>query len=208
MFSGTRRRIANLWLYFALGQVLPVSFTMNLFFVAILVTQFKFQPSGSSRWRAPRPEHQVLFLSIYFATLFIAPSTISTKALMPVVLLARSLLFYPYLALRPEEITSNSSTRGGNQISENETEHDGFLLRYKATAVTTALGYISLQLLHVMQGSFIALPQSANLISAITDNYAVSTLGYDFLIAIASLGLWVSTWPNSNLRGKGVKQAQ
>jgi hypothetical protein len=104
----------------------------------------------------------VLFLLISFATLSIAPSTISTKALIPVVLLARTLLFYPYLALRPKEITSNMSTRSRSEISKKERDDDDFILRDKMTAVTIAVGHVSLQLLHVMQGSFRPLPLSAN----------------------------------------------
>jgi hypothetical protein len=58
--------------------------------------------------------------------------------------------------------------------------------------VTIVVGYVSLQFLHVMQGSFIAFPCSADITWAINHNHAVSTLGYDLLIAIASFILWFS----------------
>jgi len=110
---------------------------------------------------APLSDHLILF---------IAPSKISTKAWMPVVLLLLSLLFHPYLALRPKEITSNRSTGSRSEISKKETEDDGFSLCSKTTAATITVGYISLQLLHMMHGSFTSPPHSTNLVWAINDN--------------------------------------
>lgn len=147
--------------------------------------------------------NQVLLPTVYFAALSIAPSIINTWALIPIVLLARALLVYPYLAFRPKQISSTGTKKSGSEIPEKRKRQEeyGLSLGYKPTIVTIIVGYVSLQLLPVMQGSILAFLYPGDIIRIINNDSAVSTLGYDLLITMASLALWYSTQSRGTMHG-------
>ena len=194
---GHLRRVPNLWLYFALDQILPISFTINLFFLAVLLT-----PSESSlrrtstSWSAPSPMKQILLLGVYLLALSIAPSIKDTPTLIPVVLLTRLLLLCPYLAFRPRATPSSGSTNRSSEASRNLHDYGRIGQAYKPAVLTGVIGYLVLQLQHTAVGSSVALPLSKRVIIAINNDSAVSALGYDHLIGILSLVVWYAARSN------------
>jgi hypothetical protein len=134
--EGRQRQIPDLWTFFALSQILPISFAQNLFYVALLLTspetEEENQPpsSSSSNSSDAKPNtaqrilhfsktHSILSAAAYCLTLALAQLYASTPALVPIVLLARLCLlfpllipaeFYPNLASVPAKIPQDRAT--------------------------------------------------------------------------------------------------
>lgn len=201
--SGTCRQIPNLWLYFALEQILPVSFTMNLFFLAVLLSP---SPSdrlaASSGWLVPPVVNQVLMLPVYFAALCIAPSAPTTLALTPVALLIRILLCFPYLGCRPKQPGCRERKISPSKVLGERTPDYKLWVAYKPIWMTIVICYTLLQLLHVWRGSVIAFPLTKDIMWAINNDFAISALGYDLLIAMTSLIVWYGTRPTGKIDGE------
>ena len=188
---GTRRRIPRIWFYFALDQILPVSFTMNLFFLAVLLEPAKMsQASTSGCWSAPGLVMQVLPLAVFFATLSIAPLAVDSSALIPVVLLARLLLFLPFLAYCLTLVSPTESEQSNSGRFKQRHKRNRLWLAYKATTLTLVSGYVFLQLVHTIRGTTIAFPFVREILSTVNNDSAVSALGYDLLIAMVSWAIW------------------
>lgn len=201
--EGTCRQIPNLWLYFALEQILPVSFTMNLFFLAVLLSP---SPSdrlaASSGWLVPPVVNQVLMLTVYFAALCIAPSAPTTLALTPVALLIRILLCFPYLGCRPKQPGCRERKISPSKVLGERTPDYKLWVAYKPIWMTIVICYTLLQLLHVWRGSVIAFPPTKDIMWAINNDFAISALGYDLLIAMTSLIVWYGTRPTGKIDGE------
>lgn len=199
-YVGTTREIQDLWLYFLLDQILPVSFTINLFVIALLLTAPK--PSDYSPtvlWSTPKPFHQVIPLAAYFLALAVAPYTKDSSALMPLVLATRFLLFYPYLGFRPKILPSIKSQISGSDDPKSKDPNTNLLRQYKPSVLTFMLGYVLLRVLHILGGSGTAFP-TKRILMAVDNDYAVRTLGCDFVMAMVSLGVWDQTRPKSKPR--------
>jgi hypothetical protein len=131
--EGRQRQIPNLWTFFALSQILPISFAQNLFYIALLLTSPEEQeeeetkhnePPNSSSSTATRilhfsKTHSVLSAAAYCLCLALAQLYASTPALVPIVLLARLCLlfpllipaqFYPSAAQAPAKIPQDRAT--------------------------------------------------------------------------------------------------
>jgi hypothetical protein len=123
--EGRQRQIPDLWNFFALSQILPISFAQNLFYVALLLTwpeteeEEENQPPSSSNSSSSSSvnssdkksksnttsqrilhfskTHSILSAAAYCLTLALAQLYASTPALVPIVLLARLCLLFPLL---------------------------------------------------------------------------------------------------------------
>lgn len=84
----------NLWHYFIIDQILPVSFGQNLFCTALSLT-----PQHSRKPRQVEPAALAKFISVicYIGLLYVVPYTIYRPLFLPIILLLRLLLFVPYL---------------------------------------------------------------------------------------------------------------
>lgn len=97
MQIGFAADIPNLWAYFILDQILPVSFTQNLFCVALTQT-------GNIPLKNHRTQHDQILVSClrlagllcYILTLYRIPSTVNTKHFFPTLFTLRMLLLMPY----------------------------------------------------------------------------------------------------------------
>ncbi len=176
-----------------LDQILPVSFTMNLFFLTVLLGPEMPQTSTSTCWSAPGLMIQVLPLATFSATLFIAPFCLDTSALIPVVLLARLLLFLPFQAFRPNLISVTAFGQSKGDIFKKRNKENNFWLAYKPTLLTALSGYLCLRFVHALRVSTLTLPFTREILSAINNDSAVSALGYDLLIAMGSWAIWCAT---------------
>lgn len=111
--EGRQRNIPNLWTFFALGQILPISFAQNLFYIALLLTnpepkssETEEKPTNSNNTTTtpnpfrilhyPKPT-SILSAAAYCLTLALAQLYSGTPALTPLILLARASLLTPLL---------------------------------------------------------------------------------------------------------------
>lgn len=172
---------------------------MNLFFLAVLLApKMPSQLSSSPRWQAPGPRNQMLLLALYLAVLYIAPFTLDTRALIPVVLLTRVLLLYPYLGLSPRQISVESAKSPTEVAGRRYMDHE-LWMAYKSSFSTITIGYILLQLAHSFLNSPIAFPFSTYVIRAINNDSAVSALGYDLVVALSSVMAWYALRPRAKV---------
>ena len=190
---GACRGIPDLVLYFALDQILPVSFTINLFLLAVLLGLEFHQPPATTSWSAPKATNQVLLVTAYFIALSVAPSMRDTSRLIPTVFLTRLLLFCPYLVLRPKMAPLANSRKGCSDISGKLYEKDKLWQAYIPATLTGAFGCLTLQFRHSMTGTTTTISKQTTL--ALDNDSAISALGYDLVIAVASWFLWYATGP-------------
>jgi hypothetical protein len=128
--EGRQRQIPHLWTFFALSQILPISFAQNLFYIALLLTSPEETAQGASASDSKSSTtttrilhfsktHSILSAAAYCLCLALAQLYASTPALIPIILLARLCLlfpllipaqFYPSLASVPAKIPQDRAT--------------------------------------------------------------------------------------------------
>ncbi|OQO07394.1 hypothetical protein B0A48_07091 [Cryoendolithus antarcticus] len=97
--EGRRRNVPKLWVYFALGQILPISFALGLYYCALTLAtgESKKEVRFKRIWA-------VATIALYCSCLANAQLVASTVWLMPLILAARALLLVPFhLATEIEE---------------------------------------------------------------------------------------------------------
>ncbi|EXJ64125.1 hypothetical protein A1O7_00461 [Cladophialophora yegresii CBS 114405] len=179
--EGFRKSIPHLWAYFLLDQILPVSFTQNMFLLAVHLQDDK-KYAEIRMLDPPSAAMQVLLVCAYSAVLATAPISIGSGWFIWVLLATRALLSAPFLVLRPRIARPGASFQHQDVFSS-----ANYSLRHEARwALALISGYMAVQL---AQG-FLALPSSITaVLSVLHDNPAVSTLGYDLLIGTFSLSV-------------------
>nr|POE63410.1 hypothetical protein CFP56_04313 [Quercus suber] len=175
--KGQQLRMPRLWAFFALSQILPISFAQNLFYLALMrLPQHKPDLLSKHNDVQQYPmiaEYQICAVAVaYFATLLYAPETIGTTKLMPTILLARSLLLSPlaivYWSIRP-----------GNNLA------------FIQGARFVRLLVIGLAILIMVQGrETFAQFSIPDMVSELTSHPAVSALGMDALLCTFSCLAW------------------
>src|SRR4051812_13142219 len=135
--SGTKRDIPRLWAYFLLDQILPVSFTLNLFCLALLLTP---PPKTEKKLYATTPLLQILTLLAYFYCLSQASALLDTPWFLPNLLAIRALLFAPYLVLAPSPELSWRTSLG--QSAARATLHEAYQPAWRMVLVCTAVMYV------------------------------------------------------------------
>lgn len=112
---GIESNVPDLWAYFLLDQILPVSFTQNLFCAAL--TRIAHVTQDHHRTEPARYFINCLRLAgllCYLVVLYWTPSTVKTAWFFPTLFTLRVLLFTPYivdiLALQLSPSTSSKSS--------------------------------------------------------------------------------------------------
>lgn len=209
--EGTRRNVPRLWAYFALSQILPISFAQNLFYIALL----KAFPTGQKTMaKLPTTLTTITVLSYGIClVLVIAPvawevlervsitgctdSTegslascpprqkvqVDTIYLMPTILAARLLLVLPLFL--PKITHKQVPWRPESDLQRVQTVVA--LCAFSMTLVVVWLLY-DLDL-----GNFTFVGMRRDLLSALWSHPAVTSLGFDFLISAASAMIWISS---------------
>ena len=189
---GSRNNIPHLWTYFLLDQILPISFTQNLFMLAVLlkdeaqVKRRKVEPAKVSL--------QILLVLAYFTILSMAPSSVGRPRLFVVLLSTRALLFAPFVVLQPQlsKRMPPSSPRQGaaSKSTSSQTSAASYIRQHEARwALALTVGYAMMQLIVGLT----MIPSSIkSILFTLHDNPAVSALGYDFLIGMFSLSVSVA----------------
>ncbi|KAK5017204.1 hypothetical protein LTR60_002038 [Cryomyces antarcticus] len=196
--EGQTRHIPSLWAFFALAQILPVSFTMNLFFLALLLTP---RPTAMRSAKQPKPSSAgpstptvplALSLAAYFAALALAPvvAGYGNDAFMPLVLFLRVLLLSPFLLIR-------SNTTIATATTSTTTSQSHSVYAYRTIYVALAVGWVTLG---AWQSAVVGRAEegvggggSKRHPNVLRDSAAVGALGWDFLIGVVSWSVW-SMW--------------
>jgi hypothetical protein len=170
--TGVRYEVPHLLAYFLLDQILPVSFTQNLFLLAV---ELKHQRRDfSAKIVEPRSEwRNLLLISLFFGALSIAPRVAATNGILVVLLATRFILFAPYWVSRP-------GVKAGDMGRFNAPASD---FRFLSLPM---FGPILAWAVYLMFWCGYSLRV---IWSALDDSPAVSALGYDFLLGVVSLAV-------------------
>ncbi|CAK1367687.1 hypothetical protein CB0940_11545 [Cercospora beticola] len=214
--EGVHRRVPRLWAYFALSQILPISFAQNLFYVALLklppaelktgvmlprkITAGVVLGYGASLTLAAFPLIWDVLDRVYPITLrkieavpwrCVPPRKVEvdSRYLIPTILVARMLLLLPlFLPKLQREASAASYPRGGSDMQVMQK-----LVTVCAIAMTAGVGCL-LRDLDSMWIEFLILEFRWWLLPALWSHPAVTSLGFDFLLSGVSAGAWVSKW--------------
>ncbi|KAK5052554.1 hypothetical protein LTR84_002419 [Exophiala bonariae] len=169
--KGTRLQIPHLWAYLLLDQILPVSFTQNLFVVA---TALQVQPSSPSQnWQAPGSKTQAIITLAYLASLTAARFSVDIPYFLPNLVVSRLLLFAPFLLLRPA-LQARNPQQTEIVVS--------MWSKYRHSILALVIGGIVMQIVHTAMILPVVTP-----LAAVNDDPATSALSYDFLLGLFSL---------------------
>jgi hypothetical protein len=164
IFAGKRRGIANLWAFFGLSQILPISFAQNMFYLVLL------KQSNTRREVDASPMFNSTIAAIYCAGLAYAPLTSGTMWLMPLIIAARLLLFSQLSLVRNSTLANNNNMMLRYQIA---------LAVFGGTLILWR-GYSALQIYSL-----------DDIRKALFSHPAVSALGFDAILSILSFFAWI-----------------
>jgi len=207
--EGRQRQIPQLWTFFALSQILPISFAQNLFYLALCLTtpeeeeeELESEPSTKTKTKTKSEETKtkpttpsqrilhypktpsILTLATYSLTLALAQLYAHTPALIPLVLLARLALLFPLLL--PAQFYTSAAQVPDPKIKTNPRATADELQRVllKTALLMTGLkGYQALQ-----EGFGVGEVVGAGF--GIRGHPAVRALGWDFLLCAGGFGAW------------------
>jgi hypothetical protein len=188
--EGRLRQIPQLWTFFALSQILPVSFAQNLFYIALLLTSPESEANDSTDSSSSSSKlsqrilhfsktHSILSAAAYCLCLALAQLYASTPALIPIVLLARLCLIFPLLipaqyypspAHVPAKIPQDRAT--GDEVQR--------------VVLKTALIMTCMKAYQAVQEGF----SIEDITVALWAHPAVSALGGDLLLCAVSFAAW------------------
>ena len=179
MHTGTKRDIPRLWAYFLLDQILPVSFTQNLFCLALLLTR---PLKAEKKLYATNTLLQVVSILAYFLSVSQTPEAVGSPWLLPIMFATRALLFAPYLVLAPSSERSWRTPLG--RSSARGTLHAAYGSAWKMVAAGAVM-------LHIRQSKFVLDDNHKSAVwegfAKINDDPAVSALAYDYILGVSSL---------------------
>ena len=192
--EGRQRQIPDLWTFFALSQILPISFAQNLFYVALLLTSPETESEATETTPSDKNEdksntttrilhfsktHSILSAAAYCLTLALAQLYASTPALLPIILLARLCLlfpllipteYYPNLAAVPAKIPQDRAT--GDEVQR--------------VVLKTALIMTCMKAYQAVQEGF----SVEQITVALWDHPAVLALGGDLFLCAVGFTAW------------------
>jgi len=176
--SGRKREIPHLWAYAFISQILPISFAQNLFLIAMLL---KPVANPNQKIWTPTPIIQLLPLVAYYVFVLAVPFVSGTEAFVGISIVIRLLLSWPFLlpGIVPE---------GGGQ---------SYLTPRKASwidagpfqfiGICSALLWLLQTIMTFRDHGF----HVGRILGAINDSSAVSALGYDYILSLISIGVWI-----------------
>lgn len=175
--EGRHRGVPQLWSFFCLSQILPISFAQNLFYVALLLSpEVDGQLHFNKSWA-------VMGAAAYCLCLACAQMYAGTEMLVLIILAARALLMAPLFlkAGRFAQATPSEKVPVDRAIGD---EIQRIVL--KSSIIMTGMkGY------QAMQEGFS--PQAIG--SALFSHPAVTSLGCDFVLSALSFTAWTYLGP-------------
>ncbi|KAL8712253.1 MAG: hypothetical protein Q9220_003404 [cf. Caloplaca sp. 1 TL-2023] len=191
--EGSRRNIPHLSAYLAIGQILPISFAQNLFFLAILIYPLPSPPPTDQLDNdnndnkvvvssVQGPSLQIVPLLAYYYLLYELPHRTHQPFFLFLVILIRLLLLSTYLG---SYFLLPASTK---QIIPRGQLHRAYIPSYTTALICSGV-VVVWQCFCVLQGT--GLRGLRDLKGALSSDPAVSALGWDFLIWVGSVGVWM-----------------
>ena len=189
---GKRRHVPRLWAFFCLSQILPISFVQNLFYLALL--------------RLPQTEHRVgapwnqtiSMVVVYSFSLLVARH--SGLWLLSGIFIARITLVSPLLLCRllSENPDPTDNTSLGGTIEAGKMQE--ILLSSYPYVYLIWVG-------RVLSGSELTLREIYDeVLRALFEHPAVSSLGRDLILCGLSFGIWTLTSRNRSLAETAVDE--
>ncbi|KAL8693201.1 MAG: hypothetical protein Q9224_003797 [Gallowayella concinna] len=174
--EGTRRQVPHLWAYLAIGQILPISFAQNLFFLAMVV--FPISDDGSAT-QIPSPLIQCLPVAAYYLLLSKAPSSIGKPSFISVVVLLRMLLLAPFI-FRSAIFQASGFTTMSLQNAQS-----GYSTSYVLALFCSGVLFVQQTIWALRENKV------TEILAAVNSDSAVSALGYDFIVYVVSYSAWL-----------------
>lgn len=172
--EGRHREVPRLWAFFCLGQILPISFAQNLFYIALILSPAKADQIHFNKSAA------VGSAGFYCLCLACAQLVAGTDRLVPLILAARAALMTP-LFLKAGHIGA-----GEKPTIDRATSEEGQRVILKAALIMSGMkAYQAVQ-----EGWDVGM-----LFLALRDHPAVTALGYDFLLSAVSFAIWTLMGP-------------
>ena len=167
-----------------LAQILPISFTQNLFSLALLLSPSRAQKSRDTEWYPSRILVQGSLLLTYTAAVTVAAPLLADSQpdrFMPCILLIRVTLAAPYALLRPGRDKRGTFTQ--SKALKKDVLIDGYIWCFVVLAALSAAVTVTLNR-QPAAGVFRSLWESGP---------AVKAIGYDFVIGVVSsvAMLWI-----------------
>lgn len=183
MFSGSKRQIGNLLYYFILEQILPLSFTQNLFFVAVLLHPLDDRHAGTTLWTSS--PFIMVSTSLVVFTYLLWTIQNSLEVSVPLIFATRLLLFLPYLLLCP------STQRRFFYVTPCKTEH--LHHAYSNMYTSLLLGALALHGFHtasIFIDEHSRSMAASRIWGALYAAPAVTALGQDAILSLGSGFRW------------------
>lgn len=175
--EGRLRGIPQLWSFFCLSQILPISFAQNLFYVALLLAP---EASGQLHFNKSRA---VLGAAFYCLCLACAQLYAGTEKLVWIILAARAVLMVPLLLKADRFATAMTAEKVPIDRATGE-ELQRIILK-------TSLIMTGMKAYQAIQEDFT--PQAV--LKALSSHPAVTALGYDFILSAVSFAAWTYLGP-------------
>jgi hypothetical protein len=189
--QGRQYGVPRLWAFFAISQILPISFAQNLLYVALSLSATK-EPSGQAKKAEVPKLFSVAAVALYCSCLANAQVVAGTAWLMPLILAARALLLAPLSLVK-------TKLRVTNEGAEDSLSSSGI----QRVVLTTALVMSGIKALQARDEGW-----SIDAVwSALFSHPAVSSLGCDFLLSGVSFLMWTSLHDGEAVDGT-VQQAK
>jgi hypothetical protein len=170
--EGRQRGIPQLWSFFCLSQILPISFAQNLFYIALLLSP---QNEGQLHFNKSQA---VMASAVYCLCLACAQMYAGTDKLVLIILAARAVLMAP-LFLKAGRFATNITSE--KVPIDRATGEELQRIVLKSSIIMTGMkGY------QAMQEGFS--PQS--IVNALSSHPAVASLGCDFILSALSFAAW------------------
>ena len=153
-------------------QILPMSFTQNLFCLGLLLN------TSSTGQEIPRPQAslQLTLFSVYCAGLLVGPSLAEKPSFVPIILFLRMLLFAPLLMQYVKIAPKGAENAKGS---------------YNNVLYTMAAGSLPLTAYRLSLVSHEG-NSTSRVFRAVEETSAISTIAIDFLISSVSWVVWFS----------------
>jgi hypothetical protein len=169
-----------------LDQILPVSLTLNLFCLALLLAP---PPKTEKKVYATTPLLQVISLLAYFLSVSQAPVNVGTAWFFPTLLATRALLLAPYFVLAPSPKLSWRTPVG--QSASKGTLYEAYGPAWKMILICTAVMYVKQYRVVLEDNHKSAIWEGFR---TLNDVPAVSALAYDYILGLGSLYVfWATT---------------
>ncbi|EMC91294.1 hypothetical protein BAUCODRAFT_152568 [Baudoinia panamericana UAMH 10762] len=163
--EGRRQQVPRLWAFFALAQILPISFTQNLFYVALT------RQGPATTQVDVRPTSFAVAFALYALGLSVAPGLAGTPWLIPLIVAARLLLFVQLALVKTRIGTARSEL---SQLVQRPIAFVGGILLTRQVYLASRS--------HTM----------TEIAKAVISHPAVSSLGFDFVLSALSLSIWIA----------------